>query len=151
MNNLIGCNTHNPLLPGKTSEEIAEDFAKFFPNKITIIQESFTGTQQYHLKETNTPKLTSFRPLTDDEVNREIMGMKNKNCELDQISGLMLKEVITACLPTTTYIVNMSLTRGDFITDWKLAIVRSLLKNLAPNLTQKLQACLKLILPLQTG
>ena len=40
----------------------------------------------------------------------------------------MLKEVITACLPTITHIVNMSLTREDFITDWKLAIVRPLLK-----------------------
>ena len=40
----------------------------------------------------------------------------------------MLKEVITACLPTITCIVNMSLTRGDFITDWKLAIVIPLLK-----------------------
>ena len=46
------------------------------------------------------------------------MGMKNKNCELDQISTLTLKEVITACLPTITCIVNMSHTRGDFFTDW---------------------------------
>ena len=49
---------------------------------------------------------------------REIMSIKNKNCDLDQISALMLKEV-TACLPTITHIVNMSLTGGDFITDWK--------------------------------
>ena len=109
------------------NEEIAEDFAEFFSNKITTIQESFIGTPQYHPEETNTPKCTSFRPLTDDEVKREIMGMKNKNCELDQISTLMLKEIITACLPTIMCIVNMSLTRGDLITDWKLAIVQPLL------------------------
>ena len=127
VNNLTGWNIHNPLPPGKTSEEIAEDFAKFFSNKITI-WESFTGTPQYHPKETNTPKLTTFRPLTDGEVKREIMGMKNKNCELDHISTLMLKGVITACLPTITCIVNMSLRRGHFITDWKQAIVRPLLK-----------------------
>ena len=29
------------------------------------------------------PKHTSFRPLTEDEVKREIMSMKNKNYELD--------------------------------------------------------------------
>ena len=127
VNNLTGCNIHNPLPPGKTSEEIAEDFAKFFSNKITI-RESFTGTPQYHPKETNTLKLTTFRPLTDGEVKREIMGMKNKNCELDHISTLMLKGVITACLPTITCIANMSLRRGHFITDWKQAIVRPLLK-----------------------
>ena len=128
VNNLTGCNTHNPLQPGKTSEEIAEGFAEFFSNKITKIWQSFTGTPQYYPEETNTPKLTSFRPFTDDEVKRDIMSIKNKNCELDQIGTLMLKEVITVCLPTITCIVNMSLKRGDFITDWKLAIVRPLLK-----------------------
>ena len=87
------------------------------------------GTLQYHsIEETKTPKLTSFRPLTNEEVKREIKGTKNKNCELDQISTLTLKEIITACLPTIIHVVNMSLTRGDFITDWKLAIVKPLLK-----------------------
>ena len=77
--------------------------------------------------------------------------MKNKNCDLDQISTQMLKEVITVCLPTITHIVNMSLTRGHFITDWKLAIVRPLLKSWLQTSTQELQTCLKLILPLQAG
>ena len=129
MNNLTGCNTHNPLTPGNTSEEIAEGFDKFFSNKITKIQQSFTRTSQYHpIEETNMAKLTSFRSLTDDEVKREIMSMKNKNCELDNISTLTLKEIITVCLPSITHIVNVSLTRGDFITEWKLAIVKPFLK-----------------------
>ena len=89
---------------------------------------------QYHLEETNTPKFTSFKPLTIDKVKREIMSMKNKSCKCDQISTPMLKEIITTCLPTITHIVNMSLTIGDFITDWKLAIVRPSLKHLALNL-----------------
>ena len=37
VNNLKGCNTHNPLPPGNTNEEIAEGFAEFFSNKITKI------------------------------------------------------------------------------------------------------------------
>ena len=87
VNNLTGCNTHNPLPPGNTGKEIAEGFAEFFSNRITKIWQSFTGTLQYHpIEEMNTPKLTSFRPFTDEEVKREIMYMKNKNCELDQIS-----------------------------------------------------------------
>ena len=47
----------------------------------------------------------------------EIMSMKNKHCKLDQISTLTLKDIITAYLSSITHIVNMSLTRGDFITD----------------------------------
>ena len=129
MNNLTGCNTHNPLPSGNTSEERAEDFAEILSNKITQIQQSLTGTSQYHpIEETNMPKLTSFRPLTDYEVTKEIMSMKSKNFKLDQISTPTLKEIITACLPSITHIVNMSLTRGDFIADWKLAIVKPLLK-----------------------
>ena len=116
-------------------EEIAEGFGEFFSNKITKIRQSFTGTSQYHpTEDTSMPKLTSFRPLTEDEVKREVMSMKNKNCELDQISKLTLKAIITACLPSITHIVNMSLTRGFFITDWKLVLVKPLLKNLAQNL-----------------
>ena len=37
MNNLMGSNTHNPLPPGKMTEEIAESFAEFFSHKITKI------------------------------------------------------------------------------------------------------------------
>ena len=58
VNNLTGCNTQNPLQPGKSSQETAEGFAEFFSNKITKIQQSFTGTLQCCLKETNTPKLS---------------------------------------------------------------------------------------------
>ena len=57
---------------------------------------------QYHLEETNAQKLKGFRPHTDDKVKREIISIKNKNCELDQNSTQMLKEVITVCLPAIT-------------------------------------------------
>ena len=61
--------------------------------------------------------------------------MKNKNCKVDQISTLTIKEIITTCMPSITHTGNMSLTRGDFITDWQLAIVKPLpLKKSAQNL-----------------
>ena len=37
VNNFTGSNTHNPLPPGKMTEEITEGFAEFFSNKITKI------------------------------------------------------------------------------------------------------------------
>ena len=37
VNNLTGFYTHKLLPPGKTSEEIAEDFAEFFSDKVTKI------------------------------------------------------------------------------------------------------------------
>ena len=79
VNDFTGSNTNNSLPSGKTTEEIAEGFAEFFPNKITKIQQSFTGTLQYCLEQTNTPKVTCFKPLTNDKVKSEIMGMKNES------------------------------------------------------------------------
>ena len=80
------------------------------------------------------------------------MGMKNKSCEVEQISTPTLKEIIATCLETITCIVKMLLTRGDFIADWKLTIVRPLLKKTwLQTSTQELQTCLKPILPLQAG
>ena len=81
-----------------------------------------------------TKNLQVLQPLTHDKVKREIMGMKNKSCKFDQISTPMLKETIATCLLTITNTVNMSLTRGDFITDWKLTLVRTLHKNMDLNL-----------------
>ena len=150
VNKLMGSNNDNPLPPGRTSEETAEDFAEFFLNKINKIQQLFMGIPPYQPRKTDTPASESFAPLTQ-EVRREIMGMKNKSCESDQTDTSALKRLFTVCLPTITQIVNMSLTKGDFNEDWKTAIIRPLLKNLIGTYTQKLQTCLELVLSLQTG
>ena len=69
------------------------------------------------------PGFGSFAPLTQEEDRREIIGMKNKSCELDQIDTSTLKDILTVCLPIIIQIVNMSLTKGNFNEDWKTAIV----------------------------
>ena len=48
------------------------------------------------------PRFESFAPLTQEEVRREVMGMKNKSCELDQIDTSTLKDILTVCLPAIT-------------------------------------------------
>ena len=63
------------------------------------------------------PRSESFAPLTQEEVRREVMRMKNKSCELDLIDTSTLKDILAVCLPTITQIVNMSLTNGDFNED----------------------------------
>ena len=88
------------------------------------------GIPPYQTRKTGMPKFEYFAPLTHEEVRREIMRMKNKNCELDHIDTSTFKDILTVCLPTITQIVNMSLTKGDFSEDWKTAIIRPLLKNL---------------------
>ena len=48
------------------------------------------------------------------EVQKEILLMKNKSCELDPIPMNLLKEILLTCIKTITHRVNTSLTKGIF-------------------------------------
>ena len=63
--------------------------------------------------------------------------MKNKSCELNQIDTSTLKDILIVCFPAITQIVDMSLTKRDFIEDWKTAIVRPLLEKPGLELVHK--------------
>ena len=56
------------------------------------------------------------------------MSLKTKTCELDPVPTTIFKMLIPKILPLITKIVNLSLCQGQFIQDWKTAIVRPLLK-----------------------
>ena len=65
------------------------------------------------------------------------MSMKSKCCELDALPTSLLKRMIDVCLPSITKIVNLSLETGQFTYQWKVAIVRPLLKKLGLDLIKK--------------
>ena len=65
------------------------------------------------------------------------MKMRNKHCELDIIPINTLKQILDACLPVITQIVNLSLTNGEFCEDWKIAVVKPLLKKPGLDLISK--------------
>ena len=60
VNKLTGSNTHNLLPWGRMSQETVEDFAQFFLNKITKIQQLFIGIPLYQHKKTDTLKFENF-------------------------------------------------------------------------------------------
>ena len=62
-----------------------------------------------------------------EEVQKEIMLMKNKSCELNTIPTNLLKETLPSCIETITHRVNTSLTKGIFANKWKTGIVHPLL------------------------
>ena len=68
--------------------------------------------------------------MTNEEIEREILSMKNKTCELDTIPTNLLKDILLAVIKIIMQIVNMSLTTGTFPLDWKTTIVRPLIKRL---------------------
>ena len=112
-------------------------FAGYFLSKIEKIRETFTNTPPYETLSHNVPIFTSFHPLTESEVHTVIMGMKNKHCEVDIIPMSILKQILKACLPVITQIVNLSLTNGEFCKSWKVAVVKPLLKKPGLDLISK--------------
>ena len=64
----------------------------------------------------------------ESKVHAVMMKMKNKHCKLNIIPTSTLKQILEACLPAITQIVNLSLTNGEFCEDWKVAVVKPLLK-----------------------
>ena len=114
--------------PGKSDAQLAEEFANFFIDKIHKICQQFQDTDAYVSEASNIPQLRRFSPMTESAVERTINSMQSKSCELDAIPTPLLKILISKCLPFITRIVNISLTEGIFSNNWKVGIVRPLLK-----------------------
>ena len=112
----------------KSDAQLAEEFAEFFIDKIDKIRRQFHNTVAYISEEKDVPQLKQFDPVTDSTVEEIINSMHSKSCELDAIPTPLLKRLMRKCLPFITKIVNISLTHGIFSDNWKVAIVRPLLK-----------------------
>ena len=81
-----------------------------------------------------TPSPTEFRSFDQMEIEKIILSMKTKSCELDALPTKLLKDCLDDILPTITNLVNISLWDSVFASGWKtqLSVIRSLLKK--PNL-----------------
>ena len=131
--NLTGVTPQNPMPQNKNDAQLAEEFTEFFIDKIDKIHQQF-----HYISETNdVPQLRKFNPVTESNVEEIINSMHSKSCELDAIPTPLLKRLTHKCLPLITKIVNISLTQGIFSDDWKVAIVRLLLKKVGLALMNK--------------
>ena len=121
-----------------TKEDLAEDFATFFKNKILKIRELFNGTKQYEaITDSSVPLLRKFAPMTEKQISLIIKQMKSKTCELDDIPTKTLRKILPVVCPLITKIVNTSLTNGEYSTKWKTAVVRPLLKKIGLELIKQ--------------
>ena len=116
---------HQPLQwpPHTSDENLVEDFANFFLEKITKIREALKNKPVYTPISTDPPKLQDFKPLEETDVHQVIMSLKTKTCELDPVPTTIFKMLLPKILPLITKIVNLSLCQGQFIQAWKTAIV----------------------------
>ena len=131
---LMGAMKENPLPECDTKEDLANQFAEFFITKIQNIRDKLDSLPVYDHKDSSPPKLSKFEPLMEEEVRQIIKAMPSKCCDSDVIPTSLLKEALESLLPTLTKLVNLSLQEGVFAEEWKMALVKPLLKKVGMDL-----------------
>ena len=127
----------NPMPPAEPPSDVPNIFANFFLNKIQKIREQFhdqSTKKSYHRK---CSKFTGFLPQEKKEILNIIKNMNPTTCITDSCNTRFLLKFKETILDATTTIVNQSFTTAEFLDDWKMAVVRPLIKG--TNLDTKLK------------
>ena len=133
---LCGDVTEQIYPKANSDADLANDFAEFFLNKIVTIRTKFEKVPVFEPKEKSIPLLSKFAPLTTKQVSNLVMSMKTKSCELDTLPTKILKEILPNCISALTKLINLSL-ESVFAENWKIAIVRPLIKKIGLDLIYK--------------
>lgn len=137
-NKLTGVKKENPLPEGKSNDELAEEFADFFLSKIEIIRNDLKDIPSYQpYSDRIIPIIDGWQDLSQDEVKKLITTMATKSCEMDIMPTKILKQILVSLLEIITKIINCSLRQGVFVSSWKRAVVRPLLKKSGLDLIYK--------------
>ena len=122
---------NNPL-PDINKEKLPDEFANYFLNKIEKIMDVFEGNDKYSPPIRPCTKLQKFKPLTEQQALNVINQMHYTTCEMDPCNTKFLMKFKDTLIGTITKIINISLTTGQYLDEWKVAVVRPLIKG--PNL-----------------
>ena len=111
--------------------KIAEAFNRFYTsiapdlaNKIPSCNKSPTS----YIGESN-PETISIIPVTEDEVNKIIHGLKDSSPGWDGICTKVVKPTRQQILPILTHLFNLSIARGVFPKEFKTGKVVPIYKN----------------------
>ena len=118
-------------LPSHKSEKsLGDQFASFFSNKITKVRDTFapSGTEYEVHPPSDPPKITVFRKVSEDAVDKIIKTSPSKSCLLDPWPIFLMKDYIDILLPSPTKLVNCSLMNGCIPDAVKSAVVTPLIK-----------------------
>ena len=124
-------------LPTHTDpKDIADRFVHYFSNKIEKIRIELNA-QNENRPPIHTPAdlpeppvFNHFTPISEQTLQRIIMGGNSKSCRLDPMPTYLLKATLPILLPTLCAIVNTSLAQGIMPDSLKTAAVAPLLKKL---------------------
>ena len=115
----------------ESASQLANDFNKFFSEKITKLRESIPAVADStsHSIPTSSPSshLSSFQPATLEELNEIIKSMTIKSSFDDPLPASLYKLLIPTLLPHILELVNLSLSTGD-ISGLKESTISPILK-----------------------
>ena len=72
--------------------------------------------------------LSLFQPATVVEITKIITHLPNKQCDSDPMPTFLLKKCLSVLAPTITKIINLSLSTGEFPSNFKQSIITPLIK-----------------------
>ena len=116
---------------------MADDFANFFINKIKKIRDALDHHLIYRPTEANVPKFAHFRDMLENEVLTIIKKMSAKTCELDAWEASQMKRAFPKMIRTITKLVNLSLAEGVFASQWKITLLKPILKKIGLDVMEK--------------
>ena len=123
-------------LPSHTSKsKLAQDFLKFFDDKIANLRTQFENLPPPTFANTDilaANVMQSFKPVSEDDILKLVKSTEIKSCTLDPIPAQVFKECLPVLLPAIADIINQSLQAGVFPTSFKSALIIPTLKK--PNL-----------------
>ena len=108
--------------------ELANDFANFFINKIRKIRDALDHHLTYKPIEAKVPKFAHFREMSENGVLTIIKKMPAKSCELGAWEASLMKRAFAKMIRTITKLFNMSLAKGIFASQWKIALFKASIK-----------------------
>ena len=118
--------------------ELAEKFTSSFIEKIEKIRNNLDQHPLYTpLVQPMSILLENSNELLEGDIHKLIRKLQAKSCESDPIPTHILKENVDGSLPVLTKLVNLSLIEGVYCDEWKVAILKSLLKKLGLDLIVK--------------
>ena len=144
-NTLLARNNISPLPECSFLMELANDFNKFFVDKITSIRDNiinthFNGihpTPVEPVNESNISEMNSFQGIIERDVKKRIRELPSKSCKLDLMLTTLLKSMVDVVTPVITHIINVSLLLGEFYQNLKVAHPKPLIKKIGLHLVFK--------------
>ena len=143
----MGRGKASPLPTVHPTDQLPDVFSEYFLNKVKLIRADLdlqTAVSPIHYDPYTDAVFDAFQPVSEEHVRNVILKSVPKTCSLDPIPTFLFVELF----PAVTHVINSSLVSGVFPSEFKTAVVKTLLKkpSLEHNNLKKLSPGLKSVI-----